>query len=248
MVANIQAVSGSVQKANAALQMLSSATVDGKNTLVETNAISQKIAEQSGGLLEASNVIENIASQTNLLAMNAAIEAAHAGETGKGFAVVADEIRKLAEESSAQGKTISGTLKMITAEIDQLVKAASLAVEKFTVISEHTDAVQESASMVAFSMTEQSKAGKEVLSSMQDINAVTRSVQQGSAEISGGSEKVMDEVRNLDRVTQNLQNRMEEMASNFMQINDAVYGVKSFTERNKESINRLVGEVGKFKV
>ena len=102
--------------------------------------------------------------------------------------------------------------------------------------------------MVAFSMTEQSKAGKEVLSSMQDINAVTRSVQQGSAEISGGSEKVMDEVRNLDRVTQNLQNRMEEMASNFMQINDAVYGVKSFTERNKESINRLVGEVGKFKV
>lgn len=248
MVANIQAVTGSVQKANTALQMLSSATVDGKNTLVETNTISQKIAEQSGGLLEASNVIENIASQTNLLAMNAAIEAAHAGETGKGFAVVADEIRKLAEESSAQGKTINGTLKMITGEIDQLVKAASLAVEKFTVISEHTDAVQESASMVAFSMTEQSKAGKEVLSSMQDINAVTRSVQQGSAEISGGSEKVMDEVRNLDRVTQNLQNRMEEMASNFMQINDAIYGVKSFTEKNKESINRLVGEVGKFKV
>jgi len=248
MVANIQAVAGSVQKANTALQSLSSATIDGKNTLVETNAISQKIAEQSGGLLEASTVIENIAAQTNLLAMNAAIEAAHAGEAGRGFAVVAGEIRKLAEESSAQGKTISGTLKMITAEIDQLVKAASLAVEKFTVISQHTDAVQNSASMVAFSMTEQSKAGKEMLLSMQNINAVTQSVQQGSAEISGGSEKVMDEVRNLDKVTHTVQNRMEEIASNFMQINDAVYGVKSFTERNKESINRLVGEVGKFKV
>ena len=248
MVANIQAVDTSVQKANAALQSLSSATNDGKNTLIETNTISQQIAEQSGGLLEASTVIENIASQTNLLAMNAAIEAAHAGETGKGFAVVADEIRKLAEESSAQGKTISGTLKMITAEIAQLVKAASLAVEKFTVISQHTDAVQSSASMVAFSMTEQSKAGKEVLSSMQDINAVTQSVQQGSAEISGGSEKVMDEVRNLDKVTHTLQSRMEEIASNFMQINNSIYEVKSFTERNKESINRLVGEVGKFKV
>ena len=248
MVANIQAVATSVQKANAALQSLSSATNDGKNTLIETNTISQQIAEQSGGLLEASTVIENIASQTNLLAMNAAIEAAHAGEAGKGFAVVADEIRKLAEESSAQGKTISGTLKMITSEIDQLVKAASLAVEKFTVISQHTDAVQNSASMVAFSMTEQSKAGKEVLSSMQDINAVTQSVQQGSAEISGGSEKVMDEVRNLDKVTHTLQSRMEEIASNFMQINNSIYEVKSFTERNKESINRLVGEVGKFKV
>ena len=248
MVANIQAVATSVQKANAALQSLSSATNDGKNTLIETNTISQQIAEQSGGLLEASTVIENIAAQTNLLAMNAAIEAAHAGDAGRGFAVVAGEIRKLAEESSAQGKTISGTLKMITAEIDQLVKAASLAVEKFTVISQHTDAVQNSASMVAFSMTEQSKAGKEVLSSMQDINAVTQSVQQGSAEISGGSEKVMDEVRNLDKVTHTLQSRMEEIASNFMQINNSIYEVKSFTERNKESINRLVGEVEKFKV
>ena len=248
MVANIQAVAASVQKANTALQSLSSATVDGKNTLIETNAISQKIAEQSGGLIEASNVIENIASQTNLLAMNAAIEAAHAGESGKGFAVVADEIRKLAEESSAQGKTISVTLKMITSEIDQLVKAASLAVEKFTVISEHTDAVQNSASMVGSAMAEQSKAGKEVLSSMQDINAVTRSVQQGSAEISGGSERVMDEVRNLDKVTNILQNRMEEIASNFMQINNSVCEVKSFTGKNKESIDRLVDEIGKFKV
>ena len=248
MVANIQAVATSVQKANTALQSLSSATNDGKNTLIETNTISQQIAEQSGGLLEASTVIENIAAQTNLLAMNAAIEAAHAGEAGRGFAVVAGEIRKLAEESSAQGKTISGTLKMITAEIDQLVKAASLAVEKFTVISQHTDAVQSSASMVAFSMTEQSKAGKEVLSSMQDINAVTQSVLQGSAEISGGSEKVMDEVRNLDKVTHTLQSRMEEIASNFMQINNSIYEVKSFTGKNKESIDRLVGEIGRFKV
>ena len=248
MVANIQAVTASVQKANAALESLSSATTEGKNTLVETNTISQKIAEQSGGLLEASTVIEHIAAQTNLLAMNAAIEAAHAGEAGKGFAVVAGEIRKLAEESSAQGKTINGTLKMITEEIDQLVKAASLAVEKFTLISEHTDAVQASTSMVALTMMEQSKAGKAVLISMQDINAITDSVQQGSSEISSGSEKVMDEVRNLDRVTHILQNRMEEMASNFMKVNNAVYEVKSFTGKNKESIDRLVGEIGKFRV
>ena len=102
--------------------------------------------------------------------------------------------------------------------------------------------------MVAFSMTEQSKAGKEVLSSMQDINAITLSVKQGSAEISGGSEKVMDEIRTLDKVTHTLQTRMEEMASNFMQINNSIFEVKSFTGKNKESIDRLVDEIGKFKV
>ena len=83
---------------------------------------------------------------------------------------------------------------------------------------------------------------------MQNINAVTQSVQQGSAEISGGSEKVMDEVRNLDKVTHTVQNRMEEIASNFMQINNSIYEVKSFTGKNKESIDRLVDEIGKFKV
>ena len=58
----------------------------------------------------------------------------------------------------------------------------------------------------------------------------------------------MDEVRNLDRVTHILQNRMEEMASNFMKVNNAVYEVKSFTGKNKESNDRLVGEIGKFRV
>lgn len=248
MVANINTVTQSVKKADEAITSLSVATIDGKNSLIEANSISQKIAEQSGGLIEASNVIENIASQTNLLAMNAAIEAAHAGDSGKGFAVVADEIRKLAEESSSQGKTISTTLNKITAEIEMLAKAASLAVEKFSAISIHANEVKDSALMVSTAMTEQSKAGNEVLVSMHQINEVTAEVKAGSDDMLDGSEKVIKETKILDSLTKSVQARMEEISYGFMQINNSISDVNSFTEKNKLSIKSLAVEIEKFKV
>ena len=123
-----------------------------------------------------------------------------------------------------------------------------MAVEKFTAISLHADEVKDSAALVSAAMSEQSNAGNDVLTSMQKINEVTIAVKRGSDEMLAGSKRVTAETENLDKVTQNVQSRMDEIASGFVQISSAVYEVKSFTEKNKESIDNLLKEVNKYKV
>jgi methyl-accepting chemotaxis protein len=227
---------------------LAGASEIGRSGLQEVAADIQEIARESEGLLEINAVMENIASQTNLLSMNAAIEAAHAGEAGKGFAVVADEIRKLAESSGEQSKTISTVLKKIKDSIDKITKSTDGVLGKFEAIDTGVKTVSDQEENIRNAMEEQGAGSQQLLEAIGQLNDITQLVKNGSTEMLEGTREVIQEGKNLEMVTQEITSGMNEMAAGADQINTAVNEVNNISGKNKQNIDILVQEVSKFKV
>jgi methyl-accepting chemotaxis protein len=248
MLANIQSVTQTLIKNSENVKDLIDASEVGRGGLQEVATDIQEIARESEGLLEINAVMENIASQTNLLSMNAAIEAAHAGEAGKGFAVVADEIRKLAESSGEQSKTISTVLKKIKDSIDKITKSTSNVLNKFEAIDNGVRTVSDQEEIIRNAMEEQSAGSKQILEAVGRLNETSQLVKGSSEEMLEGSRQVIQESKNLEMTTQEITNGMNEMATGAEQINVAVTRVNTISGENKENIDVLVREVTKFKV
>jgi methyl-accepting chemotaxis protein len=248
MLANIQSVTQTLVRNTANITSLSESSDAGRADLQKVSTDIQEIARESEGLLEINSVMQTISSQTNLLSMNAAIEAAHAGESGNGFAVVADEIRKLAENSGKQSKTISAVLKKIKASIDAITKSTGVVLERFGAIEHEVETVSNQETQIRNAMEEQGIGSRSILEAITQLNSVTGLVRKASSDMAEGSKDVQAQSRDLKQITAEVAGSMDEMTQSVDQITDAVTRVKEISDENKENINALSKDITRFKV
>ncbi len=248
MLSNIASVTRTLVKNSENIGTLAVSAETSRIDLAKAVDDIKGVAKESESLLEISSVIQTIASQTNLLSMNAAIEAAHAGESGKGFAVVADEIRKLAEMSGSQSKTISTVLKKMKHAIDEITQATSVVLTRFESIESGVAVVADQELNIRNAMEEQNAGSQQILEAITNLQDITQKVKDGSSEMMEGSNKILDEGKHLNDSMGKITQMMDEISAGTREITGAVQNVSGLSLRTKEHIDTLVLEVSKFKL
>ena len=247
MIQQITAVTQSLVQNEKNVENLTKASGEGYTAVQKVSEDISTVTHESERLLEINKVIQNIASQTNLLAMNAAIEAAHAGEVGRGFAVVADEIRKLAESSSGQAKTVSDVLKRIKSALDSISSASGAVLTGFAVIEGAVRTVTEHENRIRDTMETQDSGSKEILQNMQISLDVTEKVRRSSGEMLMGSREVIGEGQRLESLTGDMTFGMKEIVESLKTLNSTVARADEISRENRESIDVLVEEISRFR-
>ena len=249
MTANIHSVSLTLNENSKNVSTLNEASEIGKTGLQAVADEIREIARESEGLLEINKVMENIASQTNLLSMNAAIEAAHAGEAGRGFAVVAGEIRKLAESSGVQSKTTAAMLKKIKASIDNITRSSNEVLDRFAAIDTGVKTVSDREGEIRSAMEEQEVGGKQILASISRLKETTASVKKGSMDMTESGNALIKETHEFIEISNNVLHGMNEIVSGAMlEIKNAAAHVDEMSNENNKNFADLKRETEKFKI
>ncbi len=248
MVASIRTVTDNLGYVESQLGELRGAADVGNTKLGSVTEQVHSVARRSDQLKEANELIASLASQTNLLAMNAAIEAAHAGEYGRGFAVVADEIRKLAETTNEQSREIDASLSDILAAIDAVVGASDEARDSFGHVLSRIEHVNQLNAEVTSAMREQSTGSQQILEAISTISQTTQRVDDDSAGIAESAGTIRTRAQALAELSQSLRIGMQEISEVTRDISGSVGAVRELSAENSACIQQVCDAVGRFRI
>ena len=248
MIGNISSVNGSMDKMALSFEQLSDDAKNGAAKQLDVNDRISQIEQQSLMLQQANKTIANIAKQTNLLAMNAAIEAAHAGDAGAGFSVVADEIRVLSETSTAQSRTIGKQLNAIKASINDVVAASAESSEAFNSVTTKISVTDQLVRQIKAAMEEQQTGSRQIIGVLQSMNDSTARVRTASSEMSVGNQAILEEVKHLQQTTDGMLRSMDEMSAGARKINETGSSLSGISAKMKDSITEIGMQIDKFSV
>lgn len=245
MSASTESVLRITREKNIATNELLELTNIGGDKLKFTDKIIEEISEQTDVMLQMITLIDDVASRTNLLAINASIEAAHAGESGKGFAVVAHEIRKLAESTSINANSISETLKLIMAKITDAKDASNESSQTFSQILTKTKDVSNGLVEVAQNMEELSIGEKLILESTSELLSSSNNIDDLSSSIIQRIGSIEDKMSDVKRISTASTDRIHDMYSHFVELNKIFMQGSTFLNQsllNTEKLNRDLSE------
>ncbi len=248
MTANISAVNATIEKIADQYRSLVEDADRGRGMQDDVAMRISNIKTQSENLSEANTLIKAIADQTNLLAMNAAIEAAHAGAAGKGFAVVADEIRKLAATSLDQSASIHKVLSDIQGNVAGIVGASKNSLDNFNGISGKIGDIGAMVSELRNAMSEQNAGSRELLETISVIKSSCKAVTDDSTRSKEESRVLSQSIRELKASADEILARTESTRARIAKLQEIADHVLGATEENDKSIEAVSDMMGKFTV
>ncbi|GAB6089795.1 methyl-accepting chemotaxis protein [Spirochaeta dissipatitropha] len=248
MISSIQSVSRNTEQIQGYYTQLQSAADAGRTKISDANTLIHSVSEMSVLLSDANKMISAIAALTNLLAMNAAIEAAHAGSAGAGFSVVADEIRGLAEKSTAQSREVGTHLKEVKRSIDHAVKAVMDAGSGFQEVDQLITTVSQHEKEIHDAMSEQNQGSTQVLEALSAMNNVSETVREDAIEMRQGAHVIVQNMLQLRELSKRMSDEMKVIETDVEKISVTTGQIAGMISNNSRAITQVNSHVERFSV